>query len=362
MESRTVTSMHVLLILALSFFVEQCTSLHPTCASLLRTSPNFPQSSIVTTTKQCDGKTVLFGSYMTKKIKDKDGSIPQPDALRDASFFTLLLARLKFAVSLLKKAWYTSAVYALFNRIIKAPLVAWAERNKKFTVYALELENGKFYVGSTGRTGRKKNQRWKEHTSTRGGSAWTRKHKPVRVLAEHTGIPRQYYLGFESALTAKLMLERGIHNVRGAQFADPRDFTSEDLVSLIGFLGHHLQMDYKVTEEWLRGVLVLQPSMSEELKISILEKEKKAVARGVGVDGRLSGSGRGGSRGKVGNGVKDVGGVGDKLDKVDKGTGGVGGGNRLKADTTCFRCGKVGHWVKQCREAVDVNGEDLQER
>ena len=66
------------------------------------------------------------------------------------------------------------------------------------TVYVLECENDKYYVGST----KHKRQRYRQHfDQKRGGSAWTRLHKPKNVIKEYTRIPARYLLGMEAQVT-----------------------------------------------------------------------------------------------------------------------------------------------------------------
>ena len=46
-------------------------------------------------------------------------------------------------------------------------------------------------------------------------------------------------------MTAELMLVHGINNVRGAMFAECRDYGLDDISALTGFLGHYNSLDYK---------------------------------------------------------------------------------------------------------------------
>jgi hypothetical protein len=85
----------------------------------------------------------------------------------------------------------------------------------------------------------------REHSSKRGGSQWTRLYKPIRLVKEYRRISEEYYLGKESQVTAELMLQYGINNVRGAMFARPRPFTLDDVDVLTSFLGHYNNLDYK---------------------------------------------------------------------------------------------------------------------
>ena len=101
----------------------------------------------------------------------------------------------------------------------------WHQRIKMFwetyTIYVLECENAKYYVGSTSCAPR----RLQQHADGQG-AAWTRLHKPVRVAFLYKRVPTQYYLGMEAKITAEWMLKYGVNNVRGAMFAETRPYTS----------------------------------------------------------------------------------------------------------------------------------------
>lgn len=127
------------------------------------------------------------------------------------------------------------------------------------TVYVLECEGDKYYVGSTGN----RKQRYRQHfDNERGGSKWTRMHKPIRVIAEYKRIPTRYLLGMESQTTAEYMMKYGINNVRGAAFCQTAQFTMADISDLTKFLGHYNQLDYKDLKRELRAVLPLPKSQA----------------------------------------------------------------------------------------------------
>mmetsp|Transcript_5115 Transcript_5115/g.14870 ORF Transcript_5115/g.14870 Transcript_5115/m.14870 type:complete len:444 (-) Transcript_5115:269-1600(-) len=120
------------------------------------------------------------------------------------------------------------------------------------TVYVLECEGDNYYVGSTSN----RKQRYREHFEySRGGSKWTRRHKPIRVVAEYKRIPSRYLMGMEAQKTAETMIKHGVNNVRGASFSFARNFTTDDISSLTGFLGHYNQLDYKSLSKELFKVL-----------------------------------------------------------------------------------------------------------
>jgi hypothetical protein len=80
---------------------------------------------------------------------------------------------------------------------------------KKVYIYALGLENGKYYIGKT------KNPfiRLKDHFNVRG-SRWTKLHKPVKLLQL---IPNCDNYD-EDKYTLMYMDKYGIDNVRGGSF------------------------------------------------------------------------------------------------------------------------------------------------
>jgi predicted GIY-YIG superfamily endonuclease len=169
-------------------------------------------------------------------------------------------------------------------------------RTLRYTVYILECQNNKYYVGSTTVTKR----RWTQHQSERGGSKWTRLHKPIRIMKAYNRIPEAYVLGMEAKVTAETMLKFGINNVRGAMFAEPRDYTHTDIRALTGFLGHYNNLGYQDVEEKLerdlRPDLPFSKSDSNALNSPPRKRKKK----------------------------------------------------RKSKDDFCYNCGKKGHWAYQC--------------
>lgn len=179
---------------------------------------------------------------------------------------------------------------------------------ERCTVYILECENDKYYVGHTTR----RKQRLQQHLGDRGGSLWTRKHKPIRIVEEYRIIPSQYSLGVESRVTAEYMLRYGVNNVRGAMFCDNRIYTSRDVDALTRFLGHYNDMNYKDVRDSLQSTL---PSPN------VLKKSKKKQRK----ERKLANA----------NKSKEQYTFGDII-KTDK------------ADDRCFQCGQLGHWAMDC--------------
>jgi len=183
---------------------------------------------------------------------------------------------------------------------------------EKYSIYVLECEGGKYYVGSTSH----RKQRYRQHMhSDRGGSAFTRLHMPLRVCAEHRRIPRKFYLGMEAQITAEYMLQFGINNVRGAMFSETRNYTKADLDSLTAFIGHYCDLSYSnlrsTLQESLPAAAEVDGGGSARTK---RRKQKRARMR-------------------------------KKMKAKKKGR--------------CFNCGEIGHYSYECPAAIVLdNGEE----
>jgi hypothetical protein len=216
----------------------------------------------------------------------------------------------KPVLSVLKN--YMKQIYATLyrkSRFLQRFIRAYTER---YTIYVLECENGKFYVGST----RHRKQRLRQHLTSRGGSSWTRQHKPIRVTKEYKRVPELHHLGLEAKVTAECMLEYGVNNVRGAMFALTRDYTVADLDALTGFLGHYNNLNYR------------------ELNMTLSRTLPQA---------ELLGGGNGGpKRSRVG-----------KKSKVRRDKNSPSAGDR------CHNCGERGHWAANCTNQRMSRSDDV---
>lgn len=89
------------------------------------------------------------------------------------------------------------------------------------SIYVLELTGGKFYIGKA----KKVRQRFNRH-KRRGGSFWTAKHKPLKIV-ETFKIETEYD---EEVTTYKYMKKYGIDNVRGGSFCKEKFTDIEKMI------------------------------------------------------------------------------------------------------------------------------------
>lgn len=80
---------------------------------------------------------------------------------------------------------------------------------KMSSLYILQLEHGKWYVGKTDDV----QKRYSEHKSG-NGSEWTRLHKPVKMMETRQIKSSED----ETAVTKELMKKYGVDNVRGGAY------------------------------------------------------------------------------------------------------------------------------------------------
>lgn len=195
------------------------------------------------------------------------------------------------------------------------------------TVYVLECENDKYYVGST----KHKRQRYRQHfDQKRGGSAWTRLHKPMNVIKEYTRIPARYLMGMEAQVTSEYMIKKGVNNVRGASFSMVKDFSSSDIATLTGFLGHYNQLNYQQLYKELKKQLPSNPqlSLSQQQQLSSYNKKKRIASSFSKTSDNNESSSR-----KHRNYKR-------KMRKKMRALN--------KERDVCYLCGEKGHWAHEC--------------
>ena len=95
--------------------------------------------------------------------------------------------------------------------------------HRKWWLYVLKLENGKWYVGITSKH---PEERFQEHRLGKMAAYWTMLHKPIEIeFVEELGVvSRRHAEKYENKITRQLMRERGLNNVRGGDLRDAKDY------------------------------------------------------------------------------------------------------------------------------------------
>ena len=192
---------------------------------------------------------------------------------------------------------------------------------QRSTIYVLECENGKYYVGST-RNKRKRFREHLQHQQEEGGrraSVWTQTNKPIRILQQYRRVRPQFALGLESQVTAEAMLQYGVNNVRGAMFADPMPYTKQNLDSLTRFLGHYNNLNYRDVR--LQLEMTLPPKTAFQYNT--------AATTGSSTNKRRK------------RNRKHIISSDNVVTSTDK------------TNDRCFRCGQKGHWAVDCPQNND---------
>lgn len=105
-----------------------------------------------------------------------------------------------------------------------------AQGNRRWWLYILKLEDGKWYVGITSKS---PEERLGEHKLGIRAAYWTMKHKPLEIEKfEDLGIvSKEYAEKYEARITRSLMRERGLNNVRGGDLRDTKEY-----IKLFGYI------------------------------------------------------------------------------------------------------------------------------
>lgn len=99
-----------------------------------------------------------------------------------------------------------------------------ADFKRRWQLYVLRLQDGKFYVGITSKT---PEIRMQEHLSGVRVAYWTAKHKPIEVIhTEDLGvIEKAKAEKRENKMVRALMKQRGLNNVRGGDLTSVDEYT-----------------------------------------------------------------------------------------------------------------------------------------
>lgn len=219
------------------------------------------------------------------------------------------------------------------------------------TLYILECEDGKWYVGKTSDLPR----RYAQHAEGRG-SVWTREYAPIRI-AETRKVTGPFD---ETNVTKELMKKYGIDNVRGGAYAavelpsEQEDLirhefrAASDTCFKCGKPGHFANQckrksSFTGTCSCGKRFLDFDEFMSHQ-KMCLPKQKPTPVAKGVtcyrcGRSGHYS-TGCYARTDTDGNYLSDR-----ENDDAD--------------EDTCYRCGRSGHWASKCYARRHIDGSEL---
>lgn len=104
----------------------------------------------------------------------------------------------------------------------------------------MRLKNDKWYIGKTTNF----NHRMDQHVEKKGAQ-WTKKHGPSEGCSELGTFSNATWE--ETKKTLEYMCDKGLNNVRGAEYCQIADFTEVDAVRISWAVAHHLGRDQEST-------------------------------------------------------------------------------------------------------------------
>jgi predicted GIY-YIG superfamily endonuclease len=171
-------------------------------------------------------------------------------------------------------------------------------------LYVLELEDGKYYVGTTQNLQR----RYQEHIDG-AGSVWTRLHAPLAV-ERSIAVDGPLH---EDRVTKELMLKHGIDNVRGGSYCRI-ELEDGQYQSLVTELRSATGVCFKCGRTG---------HFAAQCRVKGVSSVEKPNGRGA-----------------------------PKQDRAK---------TQHKKEKGCFRCGRAGHYANACYARTDVDGDLLSE-
>ena len=94
---------------------------------------------------------------------------------------------------------------------------------KRYSLYVLKLEQGKYYVGVTAKT---PEERFRQHKAGFAGARWTKKYKPVEIFDQKDlgEVEYTHAEAYEAKVVREYIKKYGLNNVRGGDLTDPEDY------------------------------------------------------------------------------------------------------------------------------------------
>ena len=207
-------------------------------------------------------------------------------------------------------------------------------------IYALKLENNKYYIGKTNNP----SFRIERHFNSEG-SAWTKKYKPIELIELIPDCDNYD----EDKYTIKYMKKYGITNVRGGSFCEIRLTennmstlkqmiqSSGDKCFICGLSGHYAKECKKKETQKIPTVNLNEKCDCPTSYFSPHRKGKCLLN-------------------KVLSYFDDE---DDDVEQIQKQIQ-----TQLEEpvkETTCYRCGRTGHYANQCYAKKHINGSQLED-
>lgn len=231
------------------------------------------------------------------------------------------------------------------------------------TIYILELEQNKYYVGKTNNI----NQRMNEHLDGQG-SEWTKMYKFKQVYEIHENCDSFD----EDKFTIKMMGKFGIENVRGGSFckihlSEPDKITIQNMLNgatnkcyLCGN-NNHFAKDCPTKNNNTNYLSGLYNSVSTFFSNLITSSNKLDYSYEVDdADNKCYRCGKPGHWANECYAKTDINGnvLNDLCNKCGK-PGHWAKECTYVTNNKCNRCGKEGHWAKECYSIMDINGRKI---
>lgn len=207
-------------------------------------------------------------------------------------------------------------------------------------IYALKLENNKYYIGKTNNP----SFRIESHFNTEG-SSWTKKYKPIQVLEL---IPNCDNYD-EDKYTIKYMEKYGITNVRGGSFCEIR-LTESNILTL-------KQMIKSSSDKCF--ICGLSGHYAKECKNFKSNKKMQPINLNDKCDCPTSYFSPHRKGKCLLNKVLSY--FDDEDEDIDEITKLFAITSEPSKENTCYRCGRIGHYINECYAKTHINGKQLDE-
>lgn len=213
------------------------------------------------------------------------------------------------------------------------------------SIYVLELEQNKYYVGKTTNFAKRTNEHFEGD-----GAEWTKLYKPIKVHELYQNCDPYD----EDKYTIKTMAKYGINNVRGGSFCkihlNDADYqtiskmlnSATDRCYFCGKMDHFVKDCPEKIQQQNTGFFGgIANTISGFLNIFSSNQNNKLNQPGV--DDNCNRCGKKGHWAKECHSINDI------------------DGTPINDNNTCNRCGKQGHWARDCFATKDMNNNFIKD-